>query len=53
MCSLYRPVGLVGPAVDPLGDGFIRLLPDGFCELLAPAEEPPALKFEEPVPDGA
>jgi hypothetical protein len=44
---------LVGATVDPLGDGFIRLLPDGFCELLAPAVEPPALKFADPVPDGA
>jgi hypothetical protein len=41
---------LVGPTVDPLGDGFIRLLPDGFSVLLAPADEPPALKFEDPVP---
>jgi hypothetical protein len=31
----------------------IRLFPDGFCELLAPAVEPPALKFEDAVPDGA
>jgi hypothetical protein len=29
------------------------VLPDGFRELLAPALAPPALKFEEAVPDGA
>jgi hypothetical protein len=51
--SFYRPLGLVGPTVDPLGDAFIRLLPDGFCVLLAPALDPPALKFGEAVPDGA
>jgi hypothetical protein len=51
--SCYRPLGLVGPIVDPLGEEFSRLLPDGFCMLLAPALEPPALKFEEAVPDGA
>src|SRR5690242_17548847 len=39
--------------VDPLGDGFIRLLPEGFCGLLAPALAPPALKLGEAVPDGA
>lgn len=51
--SGYLPVGLVGPTVDPLGDGFIRLLPDGFCELLAPALAPPALKLPGAVvPDG-
>ncbi|HEY2246540.1 MAG TPA: hypothetical protein VGH70_03765, partial [Bradyrhizobium sp.] len=44
---------MVGPTVDPLGDEFIRLLPEGFCVLLAPALEPPALKFGELVPDGA
>jgi hypothetical protein len=44
---------LVGPTVDPLGDEFSRLLPDGFCMLLAPAVEPPALKFGDAVPDGA
>ena len=51
--SCYRPLGLVGPTVDPLGDEFSRLLPDGFCMLLAPALDPPALKFEGAVPDGA
>jgi len=51
--SRYRPLGLVGPTVDPLGDEFSRLLPDGFCMLLAPALDPPALKFEGAVPDGA
>jgi hypothetical protein len=40
---------LVGPTVDPLGDEFIRLLPDGFCVLLAPAVEPPAFKFDAPA----
>jgi pilus assembly protein Flp/PilA len=49
--GVYRPVGLVGPTVDPLGDEFIKLLPEGFWVLLAPALEPPALKFEDP--DGA
>jgi hypothetical protein len=44
---------LVGPTVDPLGDGFIRLLPDGFRMLLAPALEPPALRFGDAVPDVA
>jgi hypothetical protein len=33
----------VGDTVDPLGDGLIRLLPDGFRLLLAPAAAPPAL----------
>jgi hypothetical protein len=47
-------VGLVGPNVDPLGDGLIRLLPDGFAALLAPALAPPALKLPGAVaPDGA
>jgi len=49
----HRPLGLVGPSVDPLGDGLMKLLPDGFCVLLAPAVEPPALKFGDAVPDGA
>ncbi|HEY2885527.1 MAG TPA: hypothetical protein VGJ08_09970 [Rhizomicrobium sp.] len=49
LCLLYRPLGLVGPTVDPLGDEFIRLLPDGFCVLLAPAVEPPAFKFDDPA----
>jgi hypothetical protein len=52
-CALYRPLGLVGPTVDPLGDEFIRLLPDGFRMLLAPALELPALRFGDAVPDGA
>src|SRR5215475_9960408 len=41
--ALQRPVGLVGPSVDPLGEGLIKLLPDGFNWLFAPAEIPPAL----------
>jgi hypothetical protein len=49
LCAFYRPLGLVGPTVDPLGDEFIRLLPDGFCVLLAPAVEPPAFKFDDPA----
>jgi hypothetical protein len=47
---LYRPPGLVGPNVDPLGDVFIRLLPDAFRELLAAALAPPALKLGDVVP---
>ena len=53
MSFVQRPLGLVGATVEPLGDGFIRLLPDGFCVLFAPALEPPALKFDDPVADGA
>jgi hypothetical protein len=40
-----EPAPGVGASVDPLGDGFMLLLPDGFRLLLAPAAEPPALKF--------
>jgi hypothetical protein len=40
-----RPLGLVGPIVDPLGEEFSCVLPDGFCMLLAPAAVPPALRF--------
>jgi hypothetical protein len=32
-----------GARVDPLGEGLIRLLPDGLTVLLAPAAAPPAL----------
>jgi hypothetical protein len=46
-------LGLVGPIVDPLGDEFSKLLPDGFCILLAPALDPPALRFGDVAPDGA
>src|ERR1700759_4874442 len=45
LASTYRPLGLAGPSVDPLGDVFIRLLPGAFCELFAPALGPPALEF--------
>jgi hypothetical protein len=38
-----RPEPGVGASVDPLGDGLIRLLPDGFARLFAPAAAPPAL----------
>ena len=39
--------------MDPLGDEFSKVLPDGFCMLLAPAVELPALKFGDADPDGA
>src|SRR4051812_12185361 len=44
---LYRPVGDVGCRVEPLGEGFISELPDGFAALFAPAAALPALL---PVP---
>jgi hypothetical protein len=44
-----EPAPGVGASVDPLGDGFMLLLPDGFRLLLAPAAEPPALKFGLPA----
>ena len=34
-----------GCSVDPLGDGLMKLLPDGFSALFAPAAAPPALRF--------
>ena len=40
----YRPPG-GGVSVDPLGEGLIRLLPDGFTALFAPAVALPALLF--------
>ena len=40
----YRPLG-GGVSVDPLGEGLIRLLPDGFTALFAPAVALPALLF--------
>jgi len=39
----------LGPTVDPLGDVFMRLLPDGLYWLLAPAAALPALLFAPPV----
>jgi hypothetical protein len=39
----------VGPSVDPLGDVFMRLLPDGLYWLFAPAAALPALLFTPPV----
>lgn len=48
-CLFYRPLGLLGPTVDPLGDEFSKLLPEGFCVLLAPAVEPPAFNFDDPA----
>ena len=39
----------MGPTVDPLGDVFMRLLPDGLYWLLAPAAALPALLFAPPV----
>ena len=39
----------MGPTVDPLGDVFMRLLPDGLYWLLAPAAALPALLFAQPV----
>jgi hypothetical protein len=39
----------VGVNVDPLGEGFMRVLPDGFCPLLAPAAALPALLPVPPV----
>jgi hypothetical protein len=42
----------VGVNVDPLGEGFMRVLPDGFCPLLAPAAALPALLPVPPVPSG-
>lgn len=46
--NVYRPPG-GGVSVDPLGEGLIRLLPDGFKPLFAPAAALPALVFM-PVP---
>ena len=48
MSNVYRPPG-GGVSVDPLGEGLIRLLPDGFKLLFAPAAALPALLFM-PVP---
>jgi hypothetical protein len=47
----YRPTPEPGggASVDPLGDGLIRLFPDGFKPLFAPAAALPALPFR-PVP---
>jgi hypothetical protein len=42
LCS-QRPVGLLGPTVDPLGELLMKLLPDGLRALLAPAVALPAL----------
>ena len=39
----------MGVNVDPLGEGFMRVLPDGFCPLLAPAAALPALLPVPPV----
>jgi hypothetical protein len=52
-CRCYRPLGLVGPRVDPLGDVLMKLLPDGSRALLAPALAPPALKLPAVAPDRA
>jgi hypothetical protein len=35
--------GPVGPSVEPLGDGLMKLLPEGFWVLFAPAAALPAL----------
>ena len=43
----YRPVG-AGVRVEPLGDGLILLLPDGFSPLARPAAALPA-SFDMPV----
>jgi hypothetical protein len=40
--SYYRPPG-VGVRVEPLGEGLISVLPDGFSLLFAPAAALPAL----------
>jgi hypothetical protein len=45
----------VGSNVDPLGEVLMKLLPDGFRVLFAPAAAPPALRFgllpdEVPIP---
>jgi hypothetical protein len=34
-----------GCSVDPLGEGLMKLLPDGFSALFAPAAAPPAFIF--------
>jgi hypothetical protein len=44
-----RPVGLLGPTVDPLGELLMRLLPEGLRALLAPAVALPALVLAEPA----
>ena len=46
--SYYRPPG-AGVRVEPLGEGLISVLPDGFSPLLAPAAALPALLLM-PVP---
>jgi hypothetical protein len=45
-----RPVGLLGPTVDPLGELLIMLLPDGLRALLAPAVPLPAPAPVLPLP---
>jgi hypothetical protein len=45
---LYRPPG-VGLNVDPLGEGLIRLFPDGFRLLFAPALALPAPLLMPPL----
>ena len=46
--NYYRPPG-AGVRVEPLGEGLISVLPDGFSPLLAPAAALPALLLM-PVP---
>jgi hypothetical protein len=48
--SVQRPEpGPVGPSVDPLGEVLMKLLPDGFRPLLAPAAALPALVLTPPL----
>ena len=48
--SYYRPPG-AGVRVEPLGEGLISVLPDGFSPLLAPAAALPApLLMPVPAP---
>src|ERR1700757_1844293 len=48
LCS-QRPVGLLGPMVDPLGELLMKLLPEGLRALLAPAVALPALVLPPPA----
>ena len=53
--SYYLPgvePGLAGAMVEPLGDGLIRVFPDGFSPLFCPATALPAL-LVMPVPVAA
>ncbi len=49
-CPAYRPAppGVAGAKVEPLGEGFIRLFPEGLRVLLAPAAALPALALVLP-----